>query len=173
MSNKLAKPDKPGDFMMKYSPANATKLFNNCYNLEACIRSGAPALSTARRAHGQEFIVTYLETWIVNLNDYLSIKTKMTPWQIRETAEMIYDDYYYLNIADLRLIFRNFKSGKFPLFESLDGMKILAQINAYSAERMETSLMIGGSNKSPIMDLGRAVTDREDFKKIGHGPEKN
>jgi hypothetical protein len=173
MSNKLTKPDKPGDFMMKYSPGSATKLYKSCYNIEACIRSGAPALSTARREHGQEFITTYLETWIVNLNDFLSIKTKMTPPQIRETAEMIYQDNYFLNIADLRLIFKNFKSGKYPLFESLDGMKLMAAFNAYSNERQDTSHAIGGPNKSEKMDLGKAITDREDFKKIGHGSEKN
>ena len=172
-SNKLVISKNPGEFLEQYGPGNAIKLYRDCYTMEACIRSGAPLLSSTKRQHGEKFIILYLASWITNLNDFLNIRSKMTPAQIMETADLIYQDNFYLNIADLRLIFKNIKSGKYPLFESLDGMKLMSIFQAYANERQETSLMIGGRNKSKKINLGTTITNREDFKQIGHGKEKN
>ena len=171
-SNKLAITSNPGEFLIEYSPGNAMKLYKDCYNMEACIRSQAPVLSSVFKLYGEKFTVLYLVAWIINLNNFLNIRSKMTPGQIDETAELIYQDNYYLNIADLRLIFKNIKSGKYPLFESLDGMKLMNIFQAYANERQETSLIIGGRSKSKKIDLGN-ITNREDFKQIGYGKEKN
>ncbi len=158
---------KPGDFLAKFNPLESYQLFRHCITPAQCIRSGAPALSSVRKLHNKPFVVEYITLWIVGLNEFLNIKTKMNPSQIQQTAEIIFNSYYYLNIADLNLIFTNIKTGIYgSLYESLDGAKILTWFNQYIQDRLETSLNSGGARK--IIDLGK-ITDGPDFKQIGHG----
>lgn len=152
-------------FIQKYSPESSYSLFKSCTTIEKCIQAEVPALSTICKEHSKDFAVKYIQLWIVALNEFLNIKNKMNPEQIQETARILYDDFYYLNIADLNLIFTNIKRGKYgQIYESLDGVKLISWINSYVEKRLETSLNSGGVKK--IIDLGQ-VGNMEEVKMIG------
>ena len=64
----------------------------------------------------------------------------MNPNQIKQTAIMILDEYYYLNLADINLVFTRAKKGQYGnLYESLDGMKIFNWFDQYDIERSQNA----------------------------------
>lgn len=157
--NKLAKITSEDEFLSKYSMKNCYLIFKECVTIERCIRCEAPKLSSLYREYSRDFVVKYIQLWIIGLNEFLNISRKMNRLQIEETAEMIYDCFFFLNIADLNFFFRQIKLGKYDLYESLDGIKLMNWMSEYANERMETSLSIGGRNKSEYIDLTETLPE--------------
>lgn len=79
--------------------------------------------------------MAYVEGFLTGLNDYLNISRKLTDGQPQEIAKLICQEFYYLNLGDLKLAFDRIKLGKVELFEGLDGMKIMMVIRDYEEER--------------------------------------
>jgi hypothetical protein len=60
----------------------------------------------------------------------------MTDPQCQETAILILETYPSLTIADINLIFKKAKLGKFgAMYDRLDGQLILSWVDAYFSER--------------------------------------
>jgi len=67
----------------------------------------------------------------------------MSPEQIEETATIIVQEYPYLNLADINLVFRKIKKGEFgQLFAEIDGMKVLSWFEQYAQQRARTAAEI-------------------------------
>lgn len=95
-----------------------------------------PALIEVEKAYGYEFLQAYLEGWIVNLREFVNVGKKMTDMQTFETAMIILQDYKYLTIADINLLFKRAKSGYYgKLYDRLDGQIILDWFRLYDKER--------------------------------------
>ena len=61
----------------------------------------------------------------------------MTETQINFTAEVIIDEFYMLNVADIKLIFKNILTGKCGnLYESLNPPKTLTIFREHLNQRM-------------------------------------
>ena len=130
------------------------------YSVPACVKEmravqtvadalAAPGITLAAISKEQTFDVTlaYIEMWVVDLNVFMNIKAKMTPPQIRETAHYIYEDYYYLKIQDLKVVFADIKKGRYgEIYNRLDGTIILNCFAQYAQNRWELSEQQGMSN---------------------------
>ena len=126
----------------------------------------APTLASVKVKFGDDYMLAYIEMWIDNLNDFVNTARKMTPGQIQETALFIYQDYHYLNIADLNLVFGRMKRGEFgKLYESIDGMKILEYFRIYGSERADKieQMSINSDAKYKQDDFKR-TSDTSDIK---------
>jgi len=111
--------------------------YKHVKTLKTAYSDKSDSLAVINKKVGKETSLLILETWIVNLNDFLNISRKMTPEQIKETADMIYDEFYYLKISDISLIFKRIKTGFYgEFYESIDGMKLLKMFADYSQERV-------------------------------------
>jgi len=122
--------------LAKYSPARSIIELRKYNSPLACLSSGTLALSQIRKEEGEDKVLTVLEMWIVDINDFFNIQNKMKPGQIKETALMILQDFYYMNIADLNLVFTNAKKGKHgALYASLDGSKIYQWFDQHDKNR--------------------------------------
>lgn len=163
--DKLAIFETEQKFLTRFSIKNCYLTFKNCVTIERCIRSDAPQLSSMFREYSRDFVVKYIQLWIIGLNDFLNIPKKMNRYQIEETAEMLYDNFYYLNLADLNLFFTQLKQGKYEMYESLDGNKLMNWLSKYVDQRLEISLSIGGVNKSEYIDMSEKLPE---LRKIGN-----
>ena len=95
-----------------------------------------PSLIEIEKAYGYEFLQAYLEGWIVNLREFVNVGKRMTDMQTFETAMIILQDYKYLTIADINLLFKRAKSGYYgKLYDRLDGQIILDWFRSYDKER--------------------------------------
>lgn len=64
----------------------------------------------------------------------------MTDVQTQETAMLILESYPALTIADINLIFKKAKTGKFgPMYDRLDGQLILSWFDTYFDERCQAA----------------------------------
>lgn len=111
-------------------------MYRPCTTELACIESKAPTIASIRKSFGQDYIQAYIEMWIVNLRMFFNVGKSMTDEQTYMTAELIVDTFYNLNIADINLIFKNAKLGKYgKIYDRLDGNIILEWFQIYFDER--------------------------------------
>jgi len=102
-------------------------------------KTGTPTLVSMELDAGRKTVINYIKIWLISLNDYLNVTRKLQPAQINEIAHYIYSEYYYLQIADIYLVFTDIKKGKYgQLYEGLDGIKLLSFFNQYAQERSES-----------------------------------
>lgn len=133
-------PAKHDQFAIQFTPGKCLQLFKNTNTPALCIESRTPELALIRKTYSEDFIIAYIALWIDNLNDFVNAARRMSETQMEETAIILFQEYYYLNLADINLVFRRIKKGEFgQLFAELDGLKILGWFEKYAQERMRTS----------------------------------
>lgn len=132
-----------------------------------------PALAEVEKTYGYEFLQAYLEGWIVNLREFVNVGKRMTDMQTFETAMIILQDYKYLTIADINLLFKRAKSGYYgKLYDRLDGQIILDWFRSYDKERaaaaVEDSINEAEKYKSDPYErtCTRMEASNHDFKKF-------
>lgn len=100
-----------------------------------------PSIGSIKKAFGDVFCQAYIETWIINFNDFVNLGKGMIGPQSMETALMIMEEFYYLNLADINLVFKRAKSGYYgQLYDRLDGQIILGWFRAYAMERSQAAM---------------------------------
>ena len=75
----------------------------------------------------------------------------MNDVQMAQTADLILDEFYYLNIEDFKLCFNMAKSGKFgKVYDRIDGQVIMDWLSTYENMRIETSISDGDAKHRNI-----------------------
>jgi hypothetical protein len=109
-------------------------------NIFAALEAGTPSIVKIKKTYGEDFIQAYIEGWIVNLREFLNLGRKMTDEQTHETAMIIVDEYYNLTIADINIIFKRAKLGRWgQIYDRLDGQVILSWFDKYFQERCKVA----------------------------------
>jgi len=158
-------------FMQEYSIPSCLIKYNHIKNIKIALKEYSPSLVLLSKKYTKDYVLSYIEMWILSLNEFMNIKYKMNPKQIRETAFYIYQDYFYFKISDITLIFTNAKKGYFgELHHSLDGAIILKWFRKYAGERAEISENIGiqKADEQEEPEKQRISNDKE-FQTIKHG----
>jgi hypothetical protein len=95
------------------------------------------------REFGETKMEAYLKVWLINLTESLNVKRSLSEVQIDECAMLIVQEFKNLTIADINLIFKDAKMGKYgELYESLSMAKVLGWFNDYFTKRMDESELI-------------------------------
>lgn len=156
-NSNLAKIPTSDEFIVKYSPKACLSKFKAVKTIKQALKQNAGSLSQIKKGYGQEFQKTYLMLWMVDLQEKVGVKNKMHEEVIEECAEFVIEDYYYLNLADINLIFTRAKKGFYgPLYESISMPKILEWFENYANERGELAYSVDISkherekNKNPL-----------------------
>ncbi|MCF8299352.1 MAG: hypothetical protein K9J13_17520 [Saprospiraceae bacterium] len=109
-------------------------------NVSDALETSTPAIVKIKKIFGEDFTQAYIEGWIVNIREFLNLGRKMTDEQTRETAMMIVDEYYNLTIADINIIFKKAKLGRWgQIYDRLDGQIILSWFDKYFQERCKAA----------------------------------
>lgn len=112
-----------------------------------------------RKTYGEKWTVAYLAAWIIGVQEFFNIAAKMNDAQVEETAFMILDGFWALNIADVNLVFGNAKRGQYgQLYGRIDGAIIYGWFGTYFEDRcravenqtIRESEALGSSN--PVTD---------------------
>lgn len=157
-------PAKQEHFAVQFTPQKCLVAFNKVNSPALCMQSQAPTLGNIRKQYSDDFVIAYIALWIDNLNDFVNASRKMSPAQMEETAVILFQEYYYFNLADINLVFRKIKKGEFgQLFAELDGVKILYWFEAYAHDRMRTAA-----------DASESASDqyRQDLPRISDNTEE-
>ena len=133
----LALPAK--EFLAEYSPLAVPAKTADIRSPVAASQCGLPSISQIKAQYGEKVTVLYLTTWIDNLTAFLGKKYALTEVQTVETANLIYQRYPELNIADLRLVFESIKTGDcgVTLYGDINGLTILKIFETYFTNRLQ------------------------------------
>lgn len=125
-------------FLKRYSVAAVQRELRKTQTAIACATSCTPVLATMRKMYGERWTAAYIALWIVNVQDFFNVSGKMNDAQVEETAYMILDDFWALNVADIHLVFSRAKKGYYgQLYGRIDGSLIYDWFRSYFEERCD------------------------------------
>lgn len=142
-------------FLQEYSIYSCVSRYNHIKDIKGVLSEYSPSLVRLKKESSKDYVLAYIELWILSLSEFVNVKYSMSPAQISETAFYIYQDYYYFKISDITLLFTNAKKGYYgEFFHTLDGAMILGWFKKYAEERSEIAENIGirkaDEDKEPI-----------------------
>ncbi len=127
--------DKKTEYLTKYTPKDI-KTFGKINSIKKAVESETVSLVVLKKMSSEKMVIDYIMLWITRLNKFLNISRKMNLEQMKQTAEYILQDYYYLKQSDLYYIFSQAEKGRYgEFYECLDGAKILSWFEKYDIER--------------------------------------
>ncbi len=107
-------------------------------NVERAYMGKAPKLSAVCGAYSHKVAETWLMAQLENVNDFCGVKHKMSIPQMRELAEMLIVEAYYLKVSELMLFFYRFKAGKYgEFFGVVDPQRIMSGLYSFLRDRVD------------------------------------
>lgn len=127
--------EKSRQLLTVYNPDSQITL---CQDEAECFFGEHPTLARINRenrpATAQALIVAHL----LDLSEYCGCREKITDRQLRQCAELITSEYYYMKVTELLLFFKRFKCGNYGLFYgAIDPITIMAALRKFAAERQD------------------------------------
>tara|TARA_R110000782_G_scaffold20431_1_gene55189 strand:+ start:292 stop:924 length:633 start_codon:yes stop_codon:yes gene_type:complete len=136
--------------------------------MKDAINLPSKTLGDFNRLYGKDWVVAYLNMWLIDLNDSSGVKNPMGDAQIEFTSERIYESYS-LKVTDLTLFFRNIKEGVYGAFyENLSQEKIMSWLKEYFDLRCEYGQM-SSQSKEDGYSLSKDKVNPEVIKKMFEG----
>ena len=125
------------DFLKEYAPIAVPAKTSAIRSPVQAADSGLPTLGQIKKQYGEKLTILYLTTWLDNLTAYLGKKYELSEVQTVETANLIFQRYATLNVADLKLVFESIKTGDcgVTLYGDINGLTIIKIFDAYSETR--------------------------------------
>lgn len=98
--------------------------------------SGQPALAVIQRENGLASARASVVYLIIDVLDFFNPSETMNDRQVATTADLILEEYPYMQTDDLKLCFRNAMKGKYgKLYNRIDGQIIMGWLREYNRER--------------------------------------
>lgn len=133
----LALPKSHEVFLLENTVTKCLRKFQKANTPALAIQSKAPTLGALKKAYSEDFMLAYIELWLTNLKDFINVSRNLSDEQMEELSFMIYQNFYYFNLADINLVFSKIKKGDYgPMYESIDGPKILSYFQKYENTRV-------------------------------------
>ena len=127
MENKIAViPEKSFVEKWKIQSENLKKI----NTIPDVFKNSTPVLSIIKRDYGPDFLRSFLSNWISDINFFCG--GQMNVEQCEVSADLIYEDFYFLTVADLKLISKRLRKKKFI---RISGNEIYTEIEFYFNER--------------------------------------
>ncbi len=106
-------------------------------NEDVCFREDVlPWLKAINEAYGEDVAEDFVTIQIVNLSEFSGATDKIGAPQARELAQMVVNDFPYLNPAEIMLFCKRFKQGRYERFyKTVDPMAILRSLGRFVEER--------------------------------------
>lgn len=129
--------------MQIYSPAQISSTFAEVRTVEEALQTQSPSLLSLTRREGvsRRAVQTLIKLHLVALDAFLKQKNGLTVDEIELIAEEVMEKYgWVLTMADVFLIFRNAKVGRYgELYNKLTCAKVICWFDDYATERCNTA----------------------------------
>jgi hypothetical protein len=139
----------------------------------------SPSLSEIKKKKGQQTALGVLVALMDECQQYFNLQQPMNAHQLKISAELIMEDYYYLRVDELRMCFRMAMKGEFgSVYNRIDGQIFFEWILKYMKKRQLVTDKINKDEQSNsnIYDLfnypqlNKAVKQVVDKLKIEQAP---
>ena len=117
------------------------KTFAEVRTISEALQCKAPSLYNLSKEVDRNMLETLLKMHIVALDIFLKQKDGLTIGEIELIVDEIMSAYSHLSFADINVIFRNAKIGKYgDLYQQLSCAKIIRWFEMYANERADKAL---------------------------------
>lgn len=125
------------------NPQVTYKALRNVKTIDDALDSGTPSLALIKREKGEDYAEAFIKAWLVDLQMSINVKNKLNESMINQLAEVILDEFWYLNLAGIKTFFYGAKTGRYlvskdnPMgeyFETLSIPKVLGMLRKFSDE---------------------------------------
>lgn len=121
--------------------------FKQVATVQKALEQHTPTLGKLTKIMGELAVESYMKLWLIDLNEALNLKRPLTETQIDQIAFFIVQEYRNLSIADISLIFKKAKMGRYgDFYESLNSAKILLWFSNYFNERCTVASQLSYQN---------------------------
>ena len=104
-------------------------------------------LQEVKRRKGYKDSLEIVAGWIIHTQRVLEVKKEMRDESIFTAAQLIMEDYYYLNFTDLAFLFKRIIMGHYGImYESLTIDKLMTYFSLYAEERRTEAARISLEN---------------------------
>lgn len=120
-------------------------------------------LAQIRKYVSADALLDYIKYWLINLNEFMfrDESKMMNSQQADQVAEMIIDDFYYFNIAEIALCFKKIKAGKLQkMYGELTGQYIIECFEIYRRNRQ---VAINKKQDIELNDSKETYAESEEF----------
>ena len=125
--------------LKSYSPAAIADTCRDVRTVEQSLESGLPSIGRLACETSRSTVTTLIKLHLVALDAFLKQKTGLTPDEIDLIADEVMQTYSaHLTFADINLIFRNAKLGRYgEFYQNLTAAKVMRWFDEYVDRRME------------------------------------
>lgn len=107
--------------------------------MEEAIKHETPALSSLHKYRGDVIMNAVIHKLMYQLKDFYSVGREMSDTQVEILCDLIFENYYWITIAELKHFTRQAMSGKFgKVYDRMDGALVMEWLQLYAAELLET-----------------------------------
>lgn len=156
------------------SPAQISRDLASVSDLSIAVKIAdkIPAIAVIGKVYGRDKAELLIKAFIFDLEDFLDFDKKMNAVQLNFITTEIMTRYASLTLADIHLVFRNAKGGKYgEFFGRIAPDRILKWFADYWAERCDAFATISyGSAVST--DKGSNITSKVAAEKLAKLEEK-
>jgi len=121
-------------FLTQFNFDFCSKRYEPYYTAELALETKMVKLRELAEIYNRQTPVSLMEIWLVNLSTFMGFE--ITDQQARETAQYIFEEVGMLNIAEITLLFKRIKKGKYgDFYGRFNGQLILKACREYRKER--------------------------------------
>lgn len=105
---------------------------------EKCLFGKSPTLIALKNQEiaSDELLLTWMKGFVANVNEFTSVRMKITQQQLREISEILYYNYAYLKASEIMLFFSKFKRGDYgKLYGCVDPLEITSSFRQFVMDR--------------------------------------
>jgi hypothetical protein len=133
----LAKCPTPSALLERWNPSlQATAASKVIADLS--LNRDIPALVDVKNTYGEQTAYQWLLVQLLSLNNYTGVNNGMTDAQVSELAYLILGNYYYLNLMEIAIFFREVKAGKRGQVvwgSKLNTQELMVRLSEFVADR--------------------------------------
>lgn len=133
----------------------------NPKSLSELFESGTPTLATVKKYQGEAKSRAAIEYCLCAVNDFFGYKSGLSDGQLQMLSDLIYSEYYYMTLADLKYCIRQGLLGRYEdkIYGKATPDIIMRWLSVHSCERMNAA-----GQKSESDHNAKMKQVREDFE---------
>lgn len=160
-------------FALAFNPSVQKKC---AMNLERSLTGDAPTIRQLLHTYQMEHLHVWVMAQIVDLNEYVGVKNKMSSDQMKDLAFVLIEKSDFLKASEILLFFYKLKAGDFGSFYgTVDPMKVGDNFNFFMQWRSQEldrvyNKQAKEQRERQRKEWQRTAITREEYKKKKHNP---
>lgn len=112
----------------------------NPATIQDALSANVPTFATLKKYQGQDVTKAVINACLIAVNEFFGEKSGLSDSQIEMVSEMLFEDYYYMNIADFKLCVKNGIKGRYgKVYGKVAPNDVMEWFATYCEERMNTT----------------------------------